>query len=402
MVDADLDESKSPLKKDNTKKRERKEKKEKKNRKRTGKELDEDIVEVDHSEEEQKGASEEEPGVVEKDDKKKKDKKRQREAGSNDVDGDSKEVKTSGNEKEDKKAERKKARQTKLTQQAELMDKVPKLDDDGLTYTKHQTRRMLKRVKRGLPPVPTQAEEQERMRNEAQLRREEEAELAGEIDESDDEKEETDNEQGDADAEKEENDEAGMDEGEKEEEGMEESEDREEPPAPPVKETPSKKKAKRSKLVPDDYVCSACKNKHKPTHWIYDCPDKVTMKGTNQKKKKFRGLHDPDSKKVFVSGLPFDVKAKDILDLFQSSGKVVSHKLVTFKDTGRCNGQAYVTFDTEAEATKALKVSGTTIGNISEDGSKKKKKSSDSSKRKELKLKVSKVLNRHMTKGTTV
>ena len=157
------------------------------------------------------------------------------------------------------------------------------------------------------------------------------------------------------------------------------------------------KKARRCKPVPDDYVCSACQNKHKPVHWIYDCPDKVTMKGTNQKAKKYRGLNEPDAKKVFVSGLPFDVKPKDVEGMFMSCGKVKFCKLLKFDDTGRCKGQAYITFDTEDAAKQAIKLSGTTIDNNDEGGSgkkKKKQKDQQDTKRKQLTLKVSKVVNR--------
>jgi RNA recognition motif-containing protein len=125
----------------------------------------------------------------------------------------------------------------------------------------------------------------------------------------------------------------------------------------------------------------------------------VTVRGTNKKAKKLRGLHDPEPKKLFVSGLPFEVKPADVSIIFQSCGKVVSVKLIKFGDTGRCNGQAYVTFDTDKAAEEALKLSGTMIDNEPSDDSKKKgKKSAEGAKRKELKLKVSKAVNRHVSK----
>ena len=34
----------------------------------------------------------------------------------------------------------------------------------------------------------------------------------------------------------------------------------------PPNANPKKKKTRRSKSVPPDYVCSACRNKHTPTH----------------------------------------------------------------------------------------------------------------------------------------
>jgi hypothetical protein len=82
---------------------------------------------------------------------------------------------------------------------------------------------------------------------------------------------------------------------------------------------PSKKKSSkpRSKPIPSDYVCRACKNTHKPPHWIYDCPQKATVCGTNQIAKPLRGHIEPDTQhKVFVSGLPFGVTRKAVEDFF--------------------------------------------------------------------------------------
>merc|ERR1712166_38409 len=155
------------------------------------------------------------------------------------------------------------------------------------------------------------------------------------------------------------------------------------------------------------------KNRNTPAHWIYDCPDKITVRGANQKKKKDRGVHDPDSKKVFVSGLPFEANAKKVEDFFSTThncGIVSCVGLIKFDDSKRCNGQAYVTFNTDEGAKLALELTGITINaaELSSDvnDAKKKKKNSkegeESSdvvvKRKELKLKVSKVRGRNETK----
>lgn len=109
-----------------------------------------------------------------------------------------------------------------------------------------------------------------------------------------------------------------------------------------------------------------------------------------------------------MSGLPFDVKAKAVEDFFavtKNCGTVAAVRLVKFKDTARCNGQAYVSFDTDGGAKSAIRLSGTSLDaeallvSSEGDNSKKKKKEAENpAKRKELKLKVSKVLNRRKTK----
>jgi len=375
-----------------------------------------------------------------KKEEKKRNKKRKKLDDGDDTDGDqpivgeiSKEVGSSVKSEEeendkDKKSKKKKMKEaksrlkSKKKEKAELMTKVPLTDGDGIAYTKFQIRQMLKRVKKGLPPVATPKEIDEKRQNEARLRREEEAELAGltstrnthDSDEDSNEASGEDDDDGDDD---------GNDDGKIDNEN-EISNDNDDAPAAASKASVSclrthdssavnedgstKKKAKRNKIVPSDYVCQACKNRHKPAHWIYDCPDKVTVRGTNQKRKKERGINDPDSKKVFVSGLPFEAKTKAVEDFFavtKNCGTVASVRLITFEDTKRCNGQAYISFDTDAGAQRALGLSGTTIdakalsSSDGRDSRKDKKKDEETpAKRKELKLKVSKVLNRRKTK----
>lgn len=308
--------------------------------------------------------------------------------------------KLANDDKERRRLEKKEERLARRREKEELMQKVPKVDENGIAYTKLQMKRMLKRVKQGLDPVPTEQEERDRMRREAELRREEEAELAGMIykkENSDDEGEEPkepEDENSDNDEETDHVDDSDNEEESPTADDMETNQEK----SPSDEQEPPKKKSKRAKPVPPDYVCQACKNKHSPAHWIYDCPDKKTVKGINHKKKKERGLHEPDSRKVFVSGLPFDVKIADVQQLFQSCGQVTSCKLIKFGDTSRCNGQAYVTFGTDEAATKALKLSGTTIDNANEEKKTKSKKAdAPSPKRRELKLKISRVLNRRLT-----
>ena len=333
-----------------------------------------------------------------------KEKKSQKEKDSEKEDGEKSDL-DGGNpgvagvdDKEARRQARKREREARQQQKEELMDKVPKVDEHGIAYTKLQIKRMLKRVKHGLNPVPTEEEERQRLRNEAQLRREEEEELAGMVFQRDDRldeangENENENEEGSGDDDVEsDGDEADVEtlaNGEAEIKSKE------------IAQEPPKKKAKRSKVVPPDYTCMACNNKHTPVHWIYDCPDKKTVKGINNKRKKERGIHEPDSRKIFVSGLPFEIKAADVQQLFIGCGEVSSCKLLKFNDTGRCNGQAYVSFTTDEAASKAIKLSGTIVNNAADDSKKKKKKANDTpaSKRLELKLKISRVLNRRKTK----
>jgi RNA recognition motif. (a.k.a. RRM, RBD, or RNP domain) len=304
-------------------------------------------------------------------------------------------------EKKEKKEKRKRdgdrddredKRAKKRIEKEALLSQVPETDEHGISYSKLQRRRMMKRVKRGLPPVPTPEEEEERLRQEAQLKREEEEELAGMLynkrkSYSDDEEEDQDDDDGGPDIEIENS----QDENPEDEADIGEAQKRNEKSS-----DPEKKKRKRAKEVPVDYICQACKNKHQPVHWIYDCPDKVTIRGTNKVSKSTKGIHDPDEKKVFVSGLPFEAKRKDVEALFSSCGKLVQCKLLTFPDTGRCKGQAYLTFDSQESAKKAVALNGTTIDNKADDD--KKPKGEKGNSRTELKLKVTKMLNRIATK----
>ncbi len=171
------------------------------------------------------------------------------------------------------------------------------------------------------------------------------------------------------------------------------------------------KKKRREKPVPSDYVCSACRgtNNEQPRHWIYDCSYKKTMPGTNQVSRKKRGLHDPLETKLFVSGLPFDSTVHTVTELFTPNnnmehgavvvGPVVVHcKLIQFEDTKRCKGQAFVTFATPEAAKNALKLNGTVIPSSTTTAAASKKAKKDVGTTKELKLKITKVLNRALTK----
>jgi hypothetical protein len=282
----------------------------------------------------------------------------------------------------------KEVRAARRKEREDLLNKVPKADENGIAYTKQQLRRMKKRVGRGLDPIETSKEIHERLRQDADLRREEEEELAGQIHVREDEFRESDGDDED-DSEAEGQDAAEADKFEKARQQM-------------TGEETQHKKPKRAKEVPTDYVCFACKNAHTPAHWIYDCPNKVTVRGTNNKSKDARGIKNPDDKKVFVSGLPFEAKAKDVTEIFAPCGTITHCNLFTYDDTGRCKGQGIVSFETEEAAEKALQLSGTVIANMEASLKKKDKDESPEEKRKtELKLKVTKVLNRSFTKPFT-
>jgi hypothetical protein len=277
----------------------------------------------------------------------------------------------------------KEVRAARRKEREDLLNKVPKADEHGIAYTKQQLRRMKKRVARGLDPIETSKEIHERLRQDASLRREEEEELAGMMHVKEEKPKDTDGDGSDAEGE----DVAEADKDEKVDSGIVELTGGES----------QQKKGRRSKVVPKDYVCQACKGLHQPTHWIYDCPDKVTVRGFNSKSKDLRGIKDPDHKRVFVSGLPFESKAKDVTEMFAPCGTISHCNLFTYDDTGRCKGQGIVTFETEEAAEKALKLSGTVIGNAVAP-KKKGEEASPEEKRKELKLKVTRVLNRTFTK----
>ncbi|GAX26592.1 hypothetical protein FisN_21Lh057 [Fistulifera solaris] len=270
----------------------------------------------------------------------------------------------------------KEKRRARREERKQWLEKVPKVDEHGIAYTKLQLRRMAKRMARGLDPIESEAEKQERLKNEAELRRQEQDELEGIIRKP-----------------------IPGDEEDSGPEAVDSDEEREESRDAERNITTAKHKSiepqtvyknKRKKEVPEDYVCSACQNKHTPVHWIYDCPSKKTIRGTNQLSKKLRGLHNPSTTKVFVSGLPFSMTSKELKDLFDKAcGPVARAKAITFPDSGRCKGQGIVTFQDEESARKALTLMNGKQLDVSGDSKK---------VGKQLQLKVTKVLNRKVSK----
>jgi RNA recognition motif-containing protein len=176
--------------------------------------------------------------------------------------------------------------------------------------------------------------------------------------------------------------------------------------------TTNETKKSNKNALPANYICAACKNDPKcgEAHWIHDCPQKKPQekkpkeKKTPTKEKKPAEAKEEkspakrkretaeksvsvvesvveapvDPKSLFVSGMPFGVEVAAVTGFFskavavrskargkslkgksqdEAAAAVTSCKLRNFdKQGGRCNGQAVVTFATEAMAEKALKL----------------------------------------------
>jgi hypothetical protein len=152
------------------------------------------------------------------------------------------------------------------------------------------------------------------------------------------------------------------------------------------------KRFKCHKPVPDDYTCAACQNTVSPRHWIYDCP----------KKQKYVSASTSNDKKVFVSGLPFDATHRSVVTLLgkHAQVRIVHCKLLKFEDSKRCKGQAYVTLESAVDAQQLrTKLDGWTIPPQYDTTDNSDITPQDHpSNKKVLRLKVSKVLNRNVTK----
>jgi cold-inducible RNA-binding protein len=58
--------------------------------------------------------------------------------------------------------------------------------------------------------------------------------------------------------------------------------------------------------------------------------------------------------KLYVGNLPFSTTEEDLRSMFAQAGNVVSVSLIKDRDTGRSRGFAFVEFNTQAEAEKAV------------------------------------------------
>lgn len=293
--------------------------------------------------------------------------------------------------KEHKKKEKDvKKKKSDKKEKKELLSQLPTHNTEtGKLYNKAQKRRMLKRIKRGLSPVPTKAELDEIRKEESKIRKDF-ALIYQDGDENRDDKSSVDalvddnNDNDDDDEEMEDIRNVVSEEDEDKEAvklddknevdndnminkdkniNMNKSESTKSTNIVP-------KQSATKKAVPSNYVCQACQNKNSPLHWIYNCPDKISKEGCNQVKK---GTYSPN--KIYISGLPFDITTKELRMYLKSKsynndnsstinvdGKFIRYcKLLTFKDSQRCNGQAEIIFQNEDITNKILKLHGTVL-----------------------------------------
>lgn len=68
---------------------------------------------------------------------------------------------------------------------------------------------------------------------------------------------------------------------------------------------------------------------------------------------KFKFATNLEKNKLFVSGLPFSLDKQGLEDIFKAFGKVKEIRIVTYK-SGKPKGLAYVEFEDEQSASKAL------------------------------------------------
>ena len=68
--------------------------------------------------------------------------------------------------------------------------------------------------------------------------------------------------------------------------------------------------------------------------------------------------------RLYVGGLPYQTTEKDLLDLFEQGGTVVSATVITDRDSGRSKGFGFVEMSDDQEARSAIerRLNGTTIG----------------------------------------
>jgi RNA recognition motif-containing protein len=69
------------------------------------------------------------------------------------------------------------------------------------------------------------------------------------------------------------------------------------------------------------------------------------------------------AKRLFVGGLPYTTTEAELTDLFSQHGTIVSVKIITDKFSGRSKGFAFVEYEKEEEAQKAIEaLNGTDMG----------------------------------------
>ncbi len=66
--------------------------------------------------------------------------------------------------------------------------------------------------------------------------------------------------------------------------------------------------------------------------------------------------------KIFIGNLSFNTSESELTDLFGSIGQVAEVAIPTDRDSGRPRGFAFVTFETQHDAQKALSIDGKEFG----------------------------------------
>ncbi|BFZ63951.1 Nucleolar protein 13 [Saitoella coloradoensis] len=64
----------------------------------------------------------------------------------------------------------------------------------------------------------------------------------------------------------------------------------------------------------------------------------------------------PPTRILFVGNLPFETKEEDLRDQFGKAGNIRKIRMMTFEDSGKCKGFAFVDFETEEDATNVIKM----------------------------------------------
>ena len=227
------------------------------------------------------------------------------------------------------------SREEKKKEKQAILNELPKVDENGISYTKMEIRRMMKRVKKGLSALPSDQEKRELAKHKIKEEEEWQAlmydeglkrESVKEVDTDDDGNDQDDNDQDD-------NDQDGKG----------------EPP------------------------------KGLNSNSQYQNDGELPMSDTNEQSKVNLGTDGDSKNKVFVSGMPFGVTHAAIEAFFRKAvvdkhtqtsskkDKLVTCKIVRFADSGKCRGQAYVAFATEELAQKALKLDGASWPSLKED-----------------------------------